>query len=340
MDLSVFFAGTGASSPSARRGLSATLVRAGGDRLLVDCGEGTQRQLVKSVGLPELDVVLLTHLHADHWFGLPGMLKTFDLRDRSKPLEIWGPTGTKATLERVQPVFGRLNYPLDIEEIGPGESLRFDGYRIKTFATRHRGPSIGFVLEEDERPGRFDAARATELGITPGPEFGQLQRGETVRGVEPAQVMGETRRGRRIVFTGDTRPSDATVVAATGADLLIHEGTFASEEKDRAAETAHSTGAQAAQVALDAGVGLLAVTHIAARVHAGQLEDEVRAVFPNAVVVRDFDEIELPLPDKGEPVHHRWSDRRREQAEAAAAAESAAEQAEPAPPAEALPAPG
>ncbi len=285
----------------------------------MDCGEGTQRQLVKSVGLPELDVILLTHLHADHWFGLPGMLKTFDLRDREKPLEIYGPAGTKATLDRVQPVFGRLGYPLDIEELDANESLRFDGYRIKTFPTRHRGPSIGYVFVEDDRPGRFDSARAVELGITPGPEFGQLQRGESVRGVEPSQVMGETRRGRRIVFTGDTRPSDATVVAASGADLLIHEGTFATAEKDRAAETAHSTGAQAAQVAIDAGVHLLAVTHIAARVHAGELEREVQAVFPNAIVVRDFDEIELPLPDKGDPIHHRWSDRRREQAEAAAA---------------------
>ncbi|MDO9356439.1 MAG: ribonuclease Z [Solirubrobacteraceae bacterium] len=329
MDLSVFFAGTGASSPSARRGLSATLLRAGGDRLLIDCGEGTQRQLVKSVGLPDLDAVFLTHLHADHWFGLPGMLKSFDLRDRSKPLEVYGPVGTKALLERVQPVFGRLGYPLDIEELDTDESLRFDEYRIKTFPTRHRGPSIGFQFVEDDRPGRFDAGEATRLGITPGPEFGQLQRGETVRGVEPSQVMGETRRGRRIVFTGDTRPSDATVVAAAGADLLVHEGTFASSEKDRAAETAHSTGAQAAQVAFDADVRLLAVTPIAARVHAGELEREVRGVFERAVVVRDFDEIELPLPDRGDPIHHRWSDRRRELAEAAGAGPAAERGAEP-----------
>lgn len=325
MDLSVFFAGTGASSPSARRGLSATLIRAGGDRLLVDCGEGTQRQLVRSVGLPELDTILLTHLHADHWFGLPGMLKTFDLRDRQKPLEIYGPAGTRAMLDRVQPVHGKLGYPVVIEELDVDESLRFDGYRVKTFATRHRGPSIGFLFVEDDRPGRFDAARAKALGVVPGPEFGLLQRGETVRGVEPAQVMGEVRRGRRIVITGDTRPGDATVVAAAGADLLVHEGTFAGEDRARAAETAHSTGEQAAQVAADAGVGLLVITHVAARVHGGQLEREAQAIFPNTIVARDFDEIELPLPDRGDPVHHRWSDRRREQAEA----ESAAEQGEP-----------
>ncbi|MDQ8043809.1 MAG: MBL fold metallo-hydrolase [Patulibacter sp.] len=292
---------------------------------------------------------MLTHLHADHWFGLPGMLKSFDLRDREKPLEIFGPPGTRAILKQVEPVYGRLGYRLDIEELDADESLRFDGYRVQTFATRHRGPSIGYVFLEDDRPGRFDAGRAVELGIEPGPEFGQLQRGETVRGVEPSQVMGETRRGRRVVFTGDTRPSDSTVVAATGADLLIHEGTFVTEDKARAAETAHSTGAQAAQVAADAGVKLLALTHVAARVHVSQLEQEAREVFDNTIVVRDFDEIELPLPDRGDPVHHRWSDRRREQHEAAQAAaagapqataerENAPEQADPEPAAERTPA--
>ncbi len=349
----MFFAGTGASSPSARRGLSATLIRAGGDRLLVDCGEGTQRQLVRSVGLPEIDTVLLTHLHADHWFGLPGMLKTFDLRDRSAPLEIYGPAGTRAMLDRVSAVHGKLGYPVDVEELDVDESLRFDGYRIQTFATRHRGATLGYVFVEDDRPGRFDAERAAALGIEPGPEFGQLQRGETVRGVEPSQVMGETRRGRRIAFTGDTRPSDATVVAASGADLLVHEGTFTAADRERAAETAHSTGEQAARVAADAGVKLLVITHVAARVHGGELEREAQAVFANTVVARDFDEVELPLPDRGDPVHHTWSDRRRALAEAAAQAEveaagrpdgaaaepeSAAEQAEPAAAAEPTPA--
>ncbi|MBO9532860.1 MAG: ribonuclease Z [Solirubrobacteraceae bacterium] len=325
MDLSVFFAGTGASAPSARRGLSATLLRAGGDRLLVDCGEGTQRQLVRSVGLPELDVILITHLHADHWFGLPGLLKTFDLRDRQTPLELFGPPGLKGLLERIAPTFGKVGYPLDVEELDIDESLRFDGYRVQTFATRHRGPSLGYVFVEDDRPGRFDAERATELGAQPGPEFGQLQRGERVRGIDPSDVMGPPRAGRRIVFTGDTRPSDSTVVAATGADLLVHEGTFADAERERAGETAHSTGVQAAEVARDADVRLLAVNHIAARVHAGEMEREVRAVFERSVVVRDFDEIELPLRDRGDPVHRRWSERTPAD-RAATTKESAAEQ--------------
>jgi ribonuclease Z len=327
VDLSVFFAGTGASAPSARRGLSATLLRAGGDRILVDCGEGTQRQLVRTVGLPELDVILITHLHADHWFGLPGLLKTYDLRDRETPLELFGPRGLRATLERIQPVFGRLGYPLEIEELDVDESLRFSGYRIQTFATRHRTVSLGYAFIEDDRPGRFDAERALELGAQAGPEFGQLQRGEAVRGIDPSEVVGPTRRGRRIVFTGDTRPSDATVVAAAGADLLIHEGTFLDEDRERAAQTAHSTGVQAAEVARDADVRLLAVNHVAAKVHAGELEREVQAAFERSVVVRDFDEIELPLPDRGDPIHRRWS-RRAAAPDAAGATERAPEQAE------------
>lgn len=327
VDLSVFFAGTGASAPSARRGLSATLLRAGGDRILVDCGEGTQRQLVKTVGLPEIDVILITHLHADHWLGLPGMLKTYDLRDRERPLELFGPPGLRAMLDRIQPTFGKLGYPLEIEELDVDESLRFDGYRIQTFATRHRGASVGYVFVEDDRPGRFDADRARELGAEPGPEFGQLQRGESVRGIEPSQVMGPARPGRRIVFTGDTRPSDTTVVAASGADLLIHEGTFMDDDRERAAETAHSTGVQAAEVARDAGVRLLAVQHVAAKVHAGELEREVQATFASSVVVRDFDEIEIPLRDRGAPVHRRWSERGA-RPEVPKADETAAEQAD------------
>jgi ribonuclease Z len=309
VDLSVFFAGTGASAPSARRGLSASLIRAGGARILVDCGEGTQRQLVKTVGLPEIDVIAITHLHADHWLGLPGLLKTYDLRDRERPLELFGPAGLRAMLDRIAPTFGRVGYPLEVEELDVDESLRFDGYRLQTFATRHRGPSVGYVFIEDDRPGRFDADRARELGAEPGPEFGALQRGESVRGIDPALVVGASRRGRRIVFTGDTRPSDSTIVAASGADLLVHEGTFMADDRERAAETAHSTGVQAAEVARDAGVTMLAVQHVAAKVHAGELEREVQAVFERSVVVRDFDEIEIPLPDRGGPIHRRWHTR-------------------------------
>ncbi|HEV7806824.1 MAG TPA: MBL fold metallo-hydrolase, partial [Solirubrobacteraceae bacterium] len=241
MDMSLFFAGTAGSVPSARRGLPALLVRRGGDRILIDCGEGTQRQLVRSVGLTDLTDVFLTHMHADHWLGLPGMLKSFELRDRERPLTVHGPPGMTALLERLRPVYGRPRYGLTIRDLEPDEPVRRGDLEIVPFTVRHRGASFGYALVEDERPGRFDAELAERLGVTPGPDFGRLQRGDTIAGVRPEQVIGETRPGRRVVVTGDTAPTDAVVVAAHRADVLVHEATFAHEEADRAALTLHST---------------------------------------------------------------------------------------------------
>jgi len=306
MELSLFFAGTAASVPSARRGLPALLLRRGGDRILIDCGEGTQRQLVRSLGLLDLTDVFLTHHHADHWLGLPGMLKSFELRDRERPLTVHGPPGTSALLERMRPVFGRPRYGLTIVDLEAGEVVERDGYEIVPFAVRHRGPAFGYALSEQPRPGRFDADLAERLGVTPGPDFGRLQRGETVAGVSPEQVVGETRAGRRIVVSGDTAPTDAVVVAAHGADVLVHEATFTHDDADRAAQTLHSTARQAARVAADAEVRMLAITHLSSRYSGGEIRDEAREVFPAAVVPRDFDTIEVPFPERGAPELVRW----------------------------------
>jgi ribonuclease Z len=306
MDLSLFFAGTAGSVPSARRGLPALLVRRGADRILIDCGEGTQRQLVRSVGLTDLTDVFLTHLHADHWLGLPGMLKSFELRDRERPLTVHGPPGTTALLERLRPVFGRPRYGLTLRDLEPDEVVRRGDLEIAPFAVRHRGVALGYALVEDDRPGRFDAELAERLGVTPGPDFGRLQRGETIAGVRPDQVVGEARTGRRIVVTGDTAPTDAVVVAAHRADVLVHEATFLHEDAERAALTGHSTARQAAQVADDAEVRLLALTHLSSRYAGGEIRDEARAVFPDTEVPRDFDTIEVPLPERGAPQLVRW----------------------------------
>jgi ribonuclease Z len=306
MDMSLFFAGTAGSVPSARRGLPALLVRRGGDRILIDCGEGTQRQLVRSVGLLDLTDVFITHMHADHWLGLPGMLKSFELRDRERPLTVHGPPGTTALLERLRPVFGRPRYGLTIRDLEPDEPVRRGDLEIVPFTVRHRGASFGYALVEDERLGRFDAELAERLGVTPGPDFGRLQRGETIAGVRPEQVIGEPRPGRRVVVTGDTAPTDAVVVAAHRADVLVHEATFAHEEAERAALTLHSTARQAAQVAADAEVRLLALTHLSSRYSGGEIRDEARAVFPDTEVPRDFDTIEIPLPERGPPELVRW----------------------------------
>ena len=308
MDLDVLFLGTAGSSPSPRRALPATLVRRGGDRLLIDCGEGTQRQLMRSVGLVELEELFMTHFHADHVLGLPGMLKTYALRQRERPLTVYGPRGLGRLFQTLAPVIGRLTFEVELEELEPNDQLERDGYRIAAFEVDHGGRGLGYALVEQPRPGVFDPERARELGVTPGPDFGRLQDGEVVGGVRPDQVMGEARDGRTLVFTGDTTPSDMTRLVAWEADLLVHEATFMEEDAERAAETRHSTAAGAARIAAAAGVRMLALTHISPRYSGGQVRDEAREHFDNVVVPRDFDRIEIPFPERGEPVLVRASD--------------------------------
>ena len=325
MDLSVFFAGTGGSVPTARRGLPAVLVRRGGDRILFDCGEGTQRQLVQSVGLAELTEVFLTHFHADHWLGLPGLLKTFDLRGRERPLTIHGPPGLRELVTLAMRLAGRVRFELELVELAPGDVLEREAYKIVPVSVAHRvANALGYVLYEDPRPGQFDPAAAVALGIRPGPEFGRLQRGETVRGVRPEQVLGPSRAGRKIVLSGDTSPCETLRIASHEADLLLHEATFAEEERDRAAETGHSTAGQAATVAREAGVTLLALTHFSTRYPVSLLRDEARAIFPRTVLPRDFDSIEIPFPERGEPELITWDERQAEDvAETGAVADAA-----------------
>jgi ribonuclease Z len=314
VDLDVLFVGTAGSAPSARRGLPATLVRRGGDRLLFDCGEGTQRQLVRSVGLIELEEVFVTHFHADHVLGLPGMLKTFSLRGRELPLTVYGPPGLGRLFDGLAPIVGRTTFEVRLVELEPNDALERDGYRIATFGVDHGVRAHGYALVEDERPGRFDEARARALGVTPGPDFGRLQRGETVSGadgeVRPEQVLGEARRGRKVVLTGDTAPCEMTRVVAFRADLLVHEATFAQDDVERAALTRHSTARQAAELAAQAEVGLLALTHVSPRYGGGELRDEARGTFERTIVPRDFDRVEIPFPERGEPAHLRASDPR------------------------------
>jgi ribonuclease Z len=303
MDLSLFFAGTAGSVPTPRRGLPALLLRAGGERILLDCGEGTQSQLLRSaVGLPEIDAIFITHLHLDHWLGLPGMIKTFDMRDRDRPLDVFGPPGLKQLFgHSLRPIIGRTGYPLNVIELEHHEEVGFGDFVIASFPVNHRVEAYGYAFIEDDRPGRFDVESARRLGVTEGPDFGRLQRGETVNGVTPEQVVGEDRPGRRIVYTGDTAPVQSVEVYAADADVLVHEATFCEDEHDRARETGHSTARQAARTALEANVKLLALTHLSTRYFPREIRDEARAVFENTVVPRDFDTIEIPFPERGAP---------------------------------------
>ncbi len=307
MDLDVVFLGTSGSMPTAQRAAAATLVRRGGERLLIDCAEGTQRQLLRSdVGLVELREIFLTHYHADHFLGLPGMLKTFALRGRETSLTVYGPPGLEELFASLRRIFGRLTYPLELVELRPGVALERDDYRLEAFAVEHGGPAFGYALIEDERPGRFDVAGADALGVPNGPERGALQRGEPVtladgRVVSPGDVLGPARPGRKVVFSGDTAPCHAVLEAAVGADLLVHEATFCADERDRAKETLHSTAADAAEIARRAEVGLLALTHLSTRYAPSEVTAEARAVFPETIVPRDFDLVEVPFRERGTP---------------------------------------
>ena len=307
MDLDVVFLGTSGSVPTAQRAPTSLLVRRGGERLLFDCGEGTQRQLLRSgIGLVELREVFVTHYHADHYLGLPGMLKTFSLRGRDLPLTVYGPPGLVELFDGLKRIFGKLTYRLELKEVRPGDALDRGDYRLVAFPVRHGIPGIGYALVEDPRPGRFDVAAARALGVPEGPLWGVLQDGEPVTladgaTVSPDQVLGEPRTGRKVVIAGDTRPARSVLEMAIEADLLVHEATFSTEEKQRAEETGHSSAVDAAELARLAGVRMLALTHLSNRYFGPEILREARAVFPDTVVPRDFDIIDVRFAERGGP---------------------------------------
>jgi ribonuclease Z len=307
MDLDVVFLGTSGSMPTAQRAPAATLVRRGGERLLFDCAEGTQRQLLRSnVGLVELREVFLTHYHADHYLGLPGMLKTFALRGRELPLDIYGPPGLKSLFTVLRRIFGQLTYQVELHELRAGDVLERGDYDLVVFAVLHGVSSVGYALVERPRPGRFDKEAADALGVPEGPERGELQRGGSItlpdgRTITPDVLLGPARPGRKLVLTGDTMPAAPVLEIASAADLLVHEATFADEEEERAHETAHSTAREAAELARAAEVKMLALTHLSNRYFGPELVREARAVFPETVVPKDFDIIELRFEERGGP---------------------------------------
>jgi ribonuclease Z len=315
VDLDLVFFGTSGSVPTAQRAPSALLVRRGSERLLFDCAEGTQRQMLRStVGLVELREVFLTHYHADHYLGLPGMLKTFALRGREVDLTVYGPPGLVDLFGALKRIFGRLTYKLELQELRAGDVLERDGYHLVTFAPLHGVSAIGYALVEGPRPGRFDVEAADALEVEP-QQRGLLQRGESVelsdgRVVTPDAVLGPPRPGRKVVLAGDTAPSPVVLEAARGAEVLVHEATFLDEEGERAQETAHSTALEAAELARDADVSLLALTHLSNRYFGPEVAREARTIFPETVVPKDFDTIDVPFPERGVPTLVRGGVRR------------------------------
>jgi ribonuclease Z len=306
MSLTLRFLGTAASRPTVERNVSSVAVTREGETLLVDCGEGTQRQMMRYGVSFTLEDIFFTHMHTDHVLGVVGLTRTLQLQDRAEPLRLWGPAGTARALKPYVGFGGdRLGYAVEITEVAPGVPLRRDGYAVVPFAVDHHGaPALGYALVEETRRGRFDPEGARALGVPEGPLWGRLHRGQAVtlddgRVVEASALVGPTRPGRTVVITGDTRPCAATVDAARGADLLVHEATFADDEAARARDTGHSTAREAATVARVAEARRLVLTHISARYShdTRELEAEARSVFAEARVARDGTEVDVPFPD-------------------------------------------
>ena len=270
---------------------------------MFDCGEGTQRQMMRYGVSFSLEDIFFTHFHADHVIGVIGLMRTMSLQGRSEPLRLWGPRGAVRTLKRAEE-FGmdRLSFGVEIVEVEPGQRVARKDYAIEAYAVDHRGAkAVGYAIIEDDRKGRFNPDHARELGIPEGPLWGEIHRGRSVtlpdgRVIEPSELVGAPRPGRRIVLTGDTRPCAATIDIARGADVLVHEATFGDEEAARAVETGHSTAREAAIVARDAGVGTLLLTHFSARYSrdAAELGKEARQCFERTLVGKDGLELEVP----------------------------------------------
>ncbi len=299
--LKLLFLGTSAARPTVERSVSALAVVREGETLLFECGEGTQRQMMRYGVSFNLSEVFFSHFHADHFLGVIGLVRTLALQGRSEPMRCYGPKGAKRILGAALGLgVERVPFEVEIEELEPDAALRRDGYEILTFEADHGGSALGFVLVERDRLGKFDPAKARELGIPEGPLWGRLQRAGAVtledgRTIEPGLIVGPPRPGRKVVYSGDSRPCKATIEAAIGADLLVHEATFSLEEADRARETDHSTAHEAAEVARMAKARRLVLTHVSARYSRdpAPLLEEARAVFPETVVARDGLEIEV-----------------------------------------------
>jgi ribonuclease Z len=298
------FLGTSAAQPTIHRNLSGLAVKADADLLLFDCGEGSQRQMIRYGTGFSVNAVFFTHFHADHYLGIIGFLRTLGMMGREEKLVLHGPAPAKRLLNQaVHLGVDQLGFPLEILEVKDGDVVRRNGYSVRAVGVQHRINALGYVLEEETRAGRFNLEQARALGVREGPDFGRLQRGESVvaldgKTVQPSEVMGPSRPGRKLVLSGDTRPCEAMVEAARNADILVHESTFSDDDQARALETRHSTAREAGRVAHQASARRLILTHLSSRYDTdfARLLAQAREEYAGPVdVAHDGMTVELPV---------------------------------------------
>lgn len=302
----VTFLGTSAAAPTVTRNLPSIALKREGELMLFDCGEGTQRQMMRFGTGFDVKDVFFTHMHADHYLGIIGFVRTLWMADRKDPMHLYGPRGSARVLRQALHLgLDGSRFPVEIHELADGEVVAREGYSVRAFRVEHKMTSLGYALVEPDRPGRFDLEKARALGLPAGPLYGKLQRGEAIslpdgRVIESRQVVGEPRPGRKIVISGDTRPCEATREAARNADLLVHEATFGDEEIDRALETFHSTAREAARLAAEAGARRLVLTHVSSRydLDVGPLLKQARGDFPGVQFARDGMQLEIGFADR------------------------------------------
>ncbi len=306
MSLSVIFLGTAGSVPTPKRSLPAIVIHRKNELLIFDCGEGIQRQMIQSgVGFHRKTKVFISHLHGDHILGLPGLLQTMSLLDRERKLEIYGPPGIETFVNAIQQtVQFNLTFPLTICEVENAKTVcKEKEYEVHAVWADHVVPSLAYALIEKPRPGRFNLEKAKALGVPEGPLWSTLQHGSAVklpngRVVKSEEIIGPSRPGRKIVYSGDTRPANSIAGLAKNADLLIHDGTFDDELKDKAYEDGHSTASQAAEIANKAKAKWLILTHVSARYkNADVLVEQARKIFAKSDIAEDFTKIDIPLKD-------------------------------------------
>ncbi|MBS3816019.1 MAG: ribonuclease Z [Candidatus Thermoplasmatota archaeon] len=298
--MKIVFLGTGGSYPSPQRNVSALALKAGGEVILFDCGEGTQRQLMSSsISFMAIDKIFITHLHGDHFLGLPGLLQTMNMNDREEKVKVYCPGGTAKVLKKIiSSGYFRPPFPVKIYELKAGARVDFDGYSMTALRAAHNVPSLAYSFKENDKKGRFDKQKALDLGVPEGPLFSDLHEGHSVevdgKTIEPEQVVGPPRKGKKVVYTGDTKPCEEIIEGARNADVLIHEGTLDSSLSDAALSHGHSSVEMAAEVARKAGVSKLFIDHISPRYEdVKELEDQAKEIFENSIIPDDLSEHEI-----------------------------------------------